>query len=64
MTSMPPSALRIASRWPCEAESERGDLVQAYHRRITGPDPDVALARGRAAAAAGRPWLAAPTTVT
>ena len=31
---------------------ERGDLIAAYHRRLTGPDPEVR----RAAAPAGRLW--------
>jgi proline iminopeptidase len=29
-------------------EGERGDLIAAYHRRLTGPDPDVRLAAARA----------------
>jgi proline iminopeptidase len=28
-------------------EAERGDFVGAYHRRLTGPDPDVALQAAR-----------------
>jgi len=29
-------------------EEERGDMITAYHKRLTGPDPDVRLAAARA----------------
>jgi len=29
-------------------EAERGDLIAAYHKRLTGPDPEVRLAAARA----------------
>src|SRR5690606_4022993 len=29
-------------------EAERGDMIAAYHKRLTGPDPEVRLAAARA----------------
>ena len=29
-------------------EAERGDMIAAYHKRLTGPDPDIRLAAARA----------------